>query len=65
MAAVFDVHNTLGHGFLENVYEKALAVELRLRGISFETQKQLKVFYKGEDVGTYVPDIIVNDQIII
>ena len=65
MAAVFDVHNTLGHGFLENVYEKALAVELSLRGISFEAQKPLKVFYKGEDVGTYVSDIIVNDQIII
>ena len=65
MAAVFEVHNILGHGFLENVYEKALTVELSLRGIASETQKPLKVYYKGEDVGTYVSDIIVDDQIII
>ena len=44
MAAVFEVHNTLGFGFLEKVYERALLKELRLRGIPAEAQKEIKVF---------------------
>ena len=65
MAAVFEVHNTLGSGFLENVYEKSLFKELLLRGISAECQKELKVFYKGDCVGSYYADVVVNDEIIL
>jgi GxxExxY protein len=64
MAAVFEVHNILGPGFLENVYEKALLTELHLRGIKAEAQKPVQVMYKGKEVGSYYPDIIVNDEVI-
>lgn len=65
MAAVFEVHNTLGHGFLEKVYENALIAELLLRGISAVAQKSLIVQYKGIAVGNYCADIVVNDQILL
>lgn len=65
MSTVFEVHNTLGSGFLEKVYEKALLKELALRGLKVEAQKQIQIFYKEEDVGTYFADLIVNDQILI
>lgn len=65
MSAVFEVHNVLGPGFLEAVYENALLKELKKRGILAEPQKEIKISYKGEIVGTYFADIVVNDQIIL
>jgi GxxExxY protein len=65
MAAAFEVHNTLGAGFLENVYEKALLKELQLRGIPAVAQSEMKVLYKGEEVGLYYPDIFVNGEMIL
>ena len=65
MSAAFEVHNALGFGFLENVYERALLKELLLRGISAETQKEIKVSYKGEEVGSYYADIVVNNEMIL
>lgn len=65
MAAVFEVYNTLGFGFLEKVYERALLKELCLRGIPVETQKEIKVFYKGDEIGTYFADLVVNDEILL
>ena len=47
--AIFEVNSILGHGFLEKVYEKALMVELKLRGIKAESQVPIDVKYKGED----------------
>ena len=65
IAAVIEVHKILGYGFLENVYEKALLKELRLRGLKAVTQKEIKVIYKDEEVGSYFADIVVNDDIIL
>jgi GxxExxY protein len=65
LAAVFEVHNTLGPGFLEAVYEKALLEELQLRGFFVESQKEIRITYKGADVGAYYPDIVVENQIIL
>ena len=65
MAAVFEVHNTLGFGFLEKVYERALLKELELREIPVETQKEIKVYYKGDEIGTYFADLVVNDEILL
>ena len=65
MAAVFEVHNTLGFGFLEKVYERALLKELCLRGISVEAQKEIKVYYKGDEIGTYFADLVVNNEILL
>ena len=60
IAAAFEVHNILGFGFLENVYQKALVQELRTRGLEVEEQKAIKVSYKGVEVGSYYADILVN-----
>jgi len=65
MSAVFEVHNVLGPGFLEKVYERALVKELGLRNIAVETQKEINVSYKNEIVGSYFADILVDGQIII
>jgi len=63
--AVFEVSRVLGAGFLEKVYENALLIELRKRGLRAESQVPLKVSYKGEVVGEYVVDILVEDAVIL
>jgi GxxExxY protein len=63
--AAFEVHNELGYGFLEKVYENALLVELARRGLQVDAQKQLKVKYKGAIVGDYVADLVVDDAVIV
>jgi len=65
MEAVFEVHNTLGVGFIEQVYEKALVHELALRGIPFERQKRVTISYKGQVVGKHRLDIIVDGKIVL
>jgi len=65
MQAVFEVHNTLGPGFVENVYEEALAYELELRKIPFERQKEVTVHYKGRVVGTHRLDLVVDGKIVL
>ena len=63
--AIFEVNRVLGHGFLEKVYEKALIIELRRRGLRAESQVPLKVIYKKEVVGEYFADILVEGKIIV
>ena len=63
--AVYEVNKVLGAGFLEKVYEKALLVELRKRGLKAEGQVPITVKYKGEIVGEYFADIVVEGKIII
>jgi len=60
-----NVSRELGAGFLEKVYEKALCVELRQAGIPFQCQQPFKVCYKGEDIGNYTADIIVDNKLLI
>ena len=63
--AAYKVHKTLGFGFLEKVYENALAVELRKRDIKVEQQKPLYVYYEGEVVGEYFTDLLAEEKIIV
>lgn len=63
--AVFVVNRVLGAGFLEKVYENALLIELRERGLKADSQIPLRVHYKGKVVGEYVVDIMVEDQVIL
>ena len=65
IGAAQEVHRELGFGFLEAVYGNAIYKELTNRGIKCECQKPIDVFYKGEVVGHYIPDMIVEDNIII
>ena len=63
--AVFEVNRILGFGFLEKVYEKALIIELLVRGLRAESQVPINVSYKNEVVGEYFADIVVEGQVII
>ncbi|MDF2628134.1 MAG: hypothetical protein K0R39_1965 [Symbiobacteriaceae bacterium] len=65
IGAAIEVHKTLGPGFLESVYETALARELELRGIPFVRQAQVPIHYKGTVVGTHVLDLLVADKIVV
>ena len=65
LAAVFEVANALGAGFLEKVYERALLRELGLRGIRVAAQASFAVTYKGHYVGEYFADILVVDVLVI
>ena len=60
-----EVHNVLSYGFLEKVYENALIAELRRSGLKAISQMPINVFYKGENVGEYAADIVVEDKVII
>lgn len=65
IGAAIEVHNTLGPGFLESVYEAALARELELREIPFVRQVQVPIHYKKTVVGTHVLDLIVAEKVIV
>lgn len=65
IGAAMEVHNVLGPGFLESVYQAALEKELTLRGIPFQHQVELPVFYKGDMVGIYKADFVVDAKIIV
>jgi GxxExxY protein len=65
LGAVFEVSNTLGAGFLERVYQRALLTELRLRGIRAAPEVSLGVTYKDHLIGEYFADILVEDVLVI
>ena len=64
--AAMQVYNTLGAGFLEAVYQEALAIELTKRGIPYEREKDLKIYYDGQELKqTYRADFVCYDNIIV
>lgn len=63
--ACFEVYKNLGGDFKEKIINKALVKELIICGFSVENQKRINIFYKGEKVGTYIPDIIVDEKIVL
>jgi GxxExxY protein len=65
LGAVFEVSNTLGAGFLEKVYQRALLRELSLRGIRAVAEASLAVIYKGHPVGEYFADLLVDDALVV
>jgi GxxExxY protein len=65
IAAAIRVHKELGPGFLEVMYEEAVAIELASAGISFERQKLLPIFYREHLIGEHRLDMVVEDKIIV
>ena len=65
MQAAFEVHNTLGPGFPEKIYEEAMSRELPARGIEVERQKRVVVEYKGEPLGEFYLDTVANKRVIL
>ena len=65
IGAAFEVHNILGYGFLERVYQRAMQVELQSRGVKVELEPKIQVRFKGIIVGDYSADLLVADKIIV
>lgn len=65
LEAAVAVHKTLGPGFLESVYQNAMEVALRHRELPFEAQKEIHVFFEGEDVGLHKLDLVVGAEIVV
>lgn len=65
LGAFYAVYSALGYGFLENVYVKALIIELKSRGMDVKDELPIQVFYAGQLVGEYFADLVVNDLVIL
>ncbi len=63
--ACFNVYNALGGGIKENIIERALSKELISQGLKIANQVRIDILYNKEKIGVYIPDIVVNDKIII
>jgi GxxExxY protein len=65
IGSAYKVHNTLGPGFLERVYENSLKLELQKLGIYARQHVRLPVYYEEQQVGLYFPDLWIEEQLII
>lgn len=63
--ACFKIYKEFGGAFKEKIIDKALSKELKNRGLIIDEQKKINIYYLGEKVGTYIPDKIVNEKIIL
>jgi GxxExxY protein len=65
IGAAIDVHKALGPGFIEGIYQRAMEVALRNRGIPFEKQKEIHIYFEGEEVGIHRLDLVANTLVIL
>jgi len=65
ICCAYNVHNHLGSGFLEKVYENALRIELEDMELKVAQQEPIRVLYKGQPVGEYFADLIVEDKVVL
>jgi GxxExxY protein len=65
IGAAYEVSNVLGAGFLEKVYERAMTRELARRGLAVRSQVSYAVTYKGNCVGAYLADLVVENQVVV
>ncbi len=65
IGCAMEVHKHLGNGFQEVIYQRALAIELGLQGISYKREQEMSIHYKGVDIGTRRVDFFVEEQIMV
>jgi GxxExxY protein len=65
IGAFFEVYNELGHGFAEQVYQRAIVIALAERGVRMEVERAITIRYRGVIVGEYRADLIVDDKVIV
>ena len=65
IGCAMEVHNELGHGLREKTYERALCREFNLQSIFYDQQAVYPVFYKGEQIDDYIPDLIVGKRVVV
>ena len=63
IGCAMEVHRYLGNGFQEVIYQRALAIELGVVGIAFEREKEMPIFYKGEQIGTRRVDFLIESEV--
>ena len=65
IGCAMEVHNTLGNGFQEVIYQRALAIEMAQRGLQFNRELEMQLSYKGNDIGTRRVDFLVEDKVMV
>ncbi|MBI4417388.1 MAG: GxxExxY protein [Ignavibacteriales bacterium] len=65
IGCAMQVHNTLGNGFQEVIYQRALAVEFEYQGLFFEREKEMEIFYRGRNIGTRRVDFLVEQSVMV
>ena len=65
IGCAMNIHNALGNGFQEVIYQRALAVEMHLQGLKFLREQEMPVYYKGAEVGTRRVDFLVEEKILV
>jgi GxxExxY protein len=65
IGCAMEVHNQLGNGFQEVIYQRSLAIEFGLQGLSFQRELEMELFYKGEQVGTRRVDFFVESKVMV
>lgn len=65
IGAAMEVHRNLGNGFQEVIYQRALAIEMDLRGLSYEREKEMNIFYKEIQIGTRRVDFFVENSVMV
>jgi GxxExxY protein len=65
IGCAMQVHRTLGNGFQEVIYQRALAIEMSFAGLAFEREKEMDIFYRGEHIGTRRADFFVEECIMV
>lgn len=65
VGCAMEVHNTLGRGLREKTYENALCIEFRHQGIKYSQQTEFLVYYRNEQVDKFVPDLVVEQRVIV
>jgi len=65
IGCAINIHKILGPGLLESIYESAMCIELRETVLKFESQKPIKVVYKGQDIGKFKIDLVVENRIVV
>lgn len=65
IACCYKVHNELGPGFKESIYQKALGLEFKQQGLNFEIEKRFEVYYQDKKVGDLIVDLVVENKVIV
>ncbi len=65
IGCAMQVHGEMGNGFQELIYQRALAIEMRYAGLEFEREKEMKIYYRGEDIGTRRVDFFVEGSVMV
>ena len=65
IGAAMKVHSTLGNGFQEVIYQRALTIEMAKQGLSFQRELEMQIYYDGQEIGTRRVDFLVEDKVMV